>query len=259
MIPKVIHYCWFGKQQKSELIKSCIESWRRYCPEYKFMEWSEVNFDFNINNYVKDAYTLKKWAFVSDYVRLYALHNFGGIYLDTDVEILKSFDDLLELRAFTCFQKMSMTLSTSIIGSQKENSIIKEFLDYYENRSLYDTSGKVDLTPNPYPFTAICKKYGLQLKDKKQILNEITIFPHDYFCPYNPSNGQLEITNNTYAIHYFNATWMSDKQKRRRKKKQDVTKRFGKYAGLTMYALLLLKEEGIKELYKEFYHFCRKG
>ena len=173
--------------------------------------------------------------------------------------MLKSFDDLLNLKAFTCFHKMSMTLSPWIIGSEKGNKIIKEFLDYYEERSFYDENGKMDLTPNPYPFTAICKRHGLILKDVKQELDEISIFSHDYFCPYNPSKDVLEVTANTYTIHYFNAEWMSEDQKRRRKRKQEVTKKYGRYAGLAAYGWILLREEGVKIFYRELYHFLVKG
>lgn len=259
MIPKIIHFCWLSGEQYPDLVEKCIKSWRDNLPDYEIMCWDLKRFDINCCRYTKEAFLEKKYAFASDYIRLYALYHFGGIYLDSDIEVLKSFDDLLNLKAFTCFQKMSMTLSPWIIGSEKGNKIIKEFLDYYEERSFYDENGKMDLTPNPYPFTAICKRHGLILKDVKQELDEISIFSHDYFCPYNPSKDVLEVTDNTYTIHYFNAEWMSEDQKRRRKRKQEVTKKYGRYVGLAAYGWILLREEGVRIFYRELYHFLVKG
>lgn len=259
MIPKIIHFCWLSGEPYPNLIDKCIKSWKEKLSDYEIMCWDSEHFDINSCKYTKEAFAEKKYAFASDYIRLYALYNFGGIYLDSDIEVLKSFDELLSLKAFTCFQKMSMTLSPWIIGCEKGNVIIKEFLDYYKDRSFYDANGKINLTPNPYPFTAICKKHGLVLKDEKQNLDQITIFPHDYFCPYNPSNDLLEITDNTYTIHYFNAEWMDENQKRRRKKKQEITKKYGRYLGLGMYAWMVLKEEGVRAFFNEFIHFIKKG
>lgn len=258
MIPKIIHFCWLSGSEYPELIEKCICSWKEKLSDYEIICWDTSRFDIDSCRYTKEAFAEKKYAFASDYIRLYALYHFGGIYLDSDIEVMKSFDDLLHLKAFTCFQKMSTTLSPWIIGCEKGNPIIKEFLDYYEGRSFYDKNGKMDLTPNPYPFTRICREHGLLLKDENQNLDSITVFSHDYFCPYSPSNGQLEITDNTYAIHYFNAEWMSEEQKKRRKKKQEVTKKYGKYIGLSVYAWKLLTEEGVGTFYKEFYHFLVK-
>ncbi|MCI8613912.1 MAG: glycosyl transferase [Lachnospiraceae bacterium] len=258
MIPKIIHFCWLSGDEYPDLIKKCINSWKEKLPDYEIICWDLNRFDINKYRYTKEAFAEKKYAFASDYIRLHALYTMGGIYLDSDIEVIKSFDQLLSLKAFTCFQKMSMTLSPWIIGSEKTNPIIKEFLDYYKDRSFYDKEGKMILTPNPYPFTKICKSHGLLLKDEMQELDEITVFPHDYFCPYNPSDGELKITEHTYAIHYFNAEWMNESQKRRRQRKQNITQKYGRYAGLTVYAWELLKEEGPKELYKEFYHFFVK-
>lgn len=258
MIPKIIHFCWLSGDEYPELIQKCIDSWKEKLPDYEILCWDTNRFDINGCQYTREAFAEKKYAFASDYIRLYALYHFGGIYLDSDIEVIKSFDTLLDQKAFTCFQKMSMTLSPWIIGCEKGNPIVKEFLDYYQDRSFYDASGKMDLTPNPYPFTRICRKYGLLLKDEEQNLGSITVFPHDYFCPYSPSNGQLEITDNTYTIHYFNAEWMSEAQKKRRKRKQEVTQKYGKYIGLSIYAMKLLTEEGIGVFYKEFYHFLTK-
>ena len=141
MIPKIIHFCWLSGEQYPYLVEKCIKSWRDNLPDYEIMCWDLKRFDINCCRYTKEAFLEKKYAFASDYIRLYALYHFGGIYLDSDIEVLKSFDDLLNLKAFTCFHKMSMTLSPWIIGSEKGNKIIKEFLDYYEERSFYNENG----------------------------------------------------------------------------------------------------------------------
>lgn len=126
MIPRIIHYCWFGKSKKTQLIEKCIGSWRRYCPDYEIVEWNEDNFDINMTTYTKEAYSVKKWAFVSDYVRLYAVFSRGGIYLDTDVELLQPIDSLLENKAWFVFQN-SIAIATGLgFGAEKNNSYIKK-------------------------------------------------------------------------------------------------------------------------------------
>lgn len=216
-IPKKIHYCWFGNNEKSELVNKCISSWKDKLPDYEIIEWNEKNFDFNCNDYIREAYENKKWAFVSDFVRLYVLYEYGGIYLDTDVEVIKSFDSLLENKSFIGFESLDENITgvlTATIGSEKNNKIIKMLLDSYENRRFI-VNGKMDLTTNVQTITnKLQKTYSIKLENHEQYIeyNLMTIYPSDYFCPKNAVT-QLKLTENTYSIHHFDGSWVSKKEK----------------------------------------------
>lgn len=196
MIPKKIHYCWFGNGEKSDLINKCITTWKEYLPEYEFYEWNESNFDINLNSFVLEAYRLKKWAFVTDYVRLYALYNYGGIYLDTDIQITNTFDLFLEEEFFIGLE-MKGFLSTAVIGASKANENIKMFWDYYTDRKFSEI-------PNPRIFTPLLtEKYGISFKeDVLYILEDkVKVYPSNYFCVHIPQN---------FAIHHFEGSWLDD-------------------------------------------------
>lgn len=212
MIPKKIHYCWFSGDEFPDDIKKCIESWRKYLPDYEIIEWNAKNFDFNVNQYVKEAYEAKKWAFVSDYARLYILYNEGGIYLDSDIEVLKSFNNLLENRAFTGFESKGV-VAAWIFGSEKNNPIFKEFMDYYSDRHFKKENGTYDMTPNTVPISKKCKEYGMKEENIQQKLKYITIYPEDYFCTKSIIDGKIRITENSYTIHHFGGGWQTTKGK----------------------------------------------
>lgn len=215
MIPKTIHYCWFGGGEKPEMAKNCIESWKKNCPGYKIVEWNEENFDINSNQYVKEAYEKRKWAFVTDYVRLYVLYNYGGIYLDTDVEVLKSLDPFLKHHAFSGFENNDM-VPTGIIASERGNIWVKDLLDEYSNLHFIKPNGDLDLITNVVRITNLTeKKYGLRRKSSFQDLKEssVTFYPFDYFCPKSWSTGRINITKNTCTIHHFSGSWMTKKEK----------------------------------------------
>lgn len=206
-IPKVIHYCWFGKGEKSDLAKECIEGWKDKLKGYEIIEWNEDNFDINNNLYVKQAYDKKKYAFVSDYVRLYALLNYGGIYLDTDVEVLKGFEGFLDLDAFVGFEDKEL-ISTAIIGARKGNLIIKEWFETYTNRKFIE-DGKINDTTNVRVLTNLLLKYQLQQTNSYQKLCNgiITIYPTEYFSPLKYGTKRPKITNKSVTIHWFEGTW----------------------------------------------------
>ena len=211
MIPKTIHYCWFGKKEMPKLAKKCIQSWKTICPDYNIICWNEENFNINGNNYVRQAYENKKYAFVTDYVRLWALYNYGGIYMDTDVEVLKSFDKFLELKAFSGFEN-DWSVPTGIMGSEKGLEIISELLKYYDNKSFLDNN-KIDTTTNVTTITNIMLKKGLKLNNSKQEIEGFTFFPKEYFCPIDYRTKKKNITENTYTIHWFLGSWVSTKDK----------------------------------------------
>lgn len=208
-IPKVIHYCWFGKGEKSSLSKKCIDGWKKKLPEYEIIEWNENNFDIKCNKYVHEAYKGKKYAFVSDYVRLFALYNYGGIYLDTDVEVLKSFDEFLNLDGFVGFEDTEL-VSTAIIGSKKNNKIIKIWLDTYKERAFIQ-DGKINDTTNVRVLTNILLELGMKQNNKLQDLyeGELSIFPIEYFSPLRIGSKKPKLTENTITIHWFEGSWVN--------------------------------------------------
>ena len=236
MIPKIIHYIWFGKGKKNKLIEECMKSWKKYCPDYEIKEWNEDNFDINSNQYVKEAYENKKWAFVSDYVRLYALYNEGGIYLDTDCELLGNIDSFLDNDAFSGYESDN-AIPTAIMGSEEENQWIKLLLDYYENRSFYNEDGTLDLTTNVITISNLTKeKYNVLYNGKLiDVPGVVKIYPKDYFCPKDWRTGTISFTENSIAIHHFNASWQTPFRIKLRDKEYDYVKKYGNIAGEKKY------------------------
>lgn len=211
MIPKVIHYCWFSGEEKTELVKKCMDTWRKKMPDYEIKEWNCDNFDFSINSFAREAIECKKWAFASDFVRLYVLYNEGGIYLDSDIEVLKNFDDLLDCDGFTGLESKGV-ITAWLFGSKKGNPLIKEFLDYYEDKHFINKN-KMMTIPNTVPLSEICKKYGLKNDDVLYKLENMTIYPTDFFCGKSIVDGKIRLTNNTYTIHHFEGGWQSRKER----------------------------------------------
>lgn len=257
-IPKKIHFCWLSGEEYPELIQRCMDSWQRVLPDYEIKCWNTENFDVNICRYTREAFQAGKYAFVSDYVRLYALYNEGGIYLDSDIEVLKSFDDLLHNTAFTGFEQNDRVVAAWIFGSEKGNPIFKEFLDYYGNRGFLLPNGEYDLTPNTVPITNICVKNGLQPNGKEQKLDSITVYPRDFFCPYNRATEEWNITGHTYTVHYFNGAWISREKKQIIAKRKQIICRYGKLAGYLYYGFGTWKTEGFRHFIKEFCQFIKR-
>lgn len=207
-IPNVIHYCWFGGKDKPEIIKKCMNSWHRNLPGYEIREWNEQNFDVNCNPFVKGAYDSKKFAFVSDYVRVHALYHFGGIYLDTDVEVYKTFDDLLYHDSFWGFEQENY-IATSTIGAEKGNQLIKLFLDSYKEKDFIKEDGSYDDLTNVAVITQILENMGLKKNGELQKINNMgTFYPQTYFSPYDYINCRKLVNENTYAMHYFYKSWL---------------------------------------------------
>ena len=205
MIPKKIHYCWFGGRPMPDKMLHFISTWHKICPDYEFIKWDEANFDVdNSIPFVKEAYEHKKYAFVSDYVRLLALYNEGGIYLDTDVEVKKSFDDLLSLRSFLG-KEMPFKLSTAVIGAEKNVDWIKDFLATYDNKHFIRRLGKLNTLENTALLTTFFNH------NYPKYFDNVSIFDIDFFCAKLFSNGEYYISNNTYAIHHYFGSWIKKK------------------------------------------------
>lgn len=198
MIPRIIHYCWFGRNPKPQSVLMYIQTWKKQMPDYKIKEWNEDNFDINMMAYTKEAYHARKYAFVSDIARLYALVKEGGIYLDTDIEVIKPFDDLLNRDYFIGYEYFG-NVGTGVIGCQQGSSFLLSFLDTYKERHFLLENGTFDCTPN----TKLLSNFLLQNKIHLQI------DPIDFYCAKNYRTGMIERSSNTYCIHHYAATWHS--------------------------------------------------
>lgn len=209
MIPKIIHYCWFGRGEMPDLAKRCIASWHRYLPEYDYRLWNEDTFDVKAVPYVCEAYEARKFAFVTDYVRLWVLEKFGGVYMDTDVEILKPLDEYLQLPAFTGYEGSSaMAPVTGLMASAAHGIWVTEQLEYYSGRHFRMENGTLDLTPNTEIIAQIMSKNGFVVDGKYAVYkNDMHVFPADYFCPLT-STRILKLTANTVCIHHFAGSWI---------------------------------------------------
>lgn len=209
MIPKIIHYIWFGGNPYSDKIKHCINSWKKYLPDYKFMLWNENTFDVNSIDFTKEAYEQKKWAFISDYVRIWALYNYGGIYLDTDVEVVKPFSDKI-LDAKVVLGTDEGGYLTALMMSEPKHTLWKELNDLYLDMKFVDENGKLNQTVNNTYIQNILMRYGYQIENQYQELeNGIIIYPDEWFHAVDHMSGKKHITNNTHAIHWHTLTWTS--------------------------------------------------
>lgn len=213
-IPKIIHYCWFGPKDIPENEQSYIQRWKELLPDYQFILWNEDNFDITVNQYVREAYENKKYAFVADYVRIKALVEMGGIYMDTDVELLKTFDSYLEDKSFMGFENRTM-VGTGIIGSEPQNPILSEMMCYYESHNFIDENGLMDTTTNVKILNKILLDKGLTPQNKEQVICDIHIYERHFFCPKKLSETEFAATNETITIHHFDASWLSDREKKR--------------------------------------------
>ena len=215
MIPKIIHYCWFGKSEMPELVVKCIESWKNHLPNYEMRLWSEDNFDIaSAPQYVKEAYAAKKYAFVSDFVRLWALEREGGVYLDTDVEVLRSFDPLLNDTAFIGLEEsLALLPGTCIMGCEAHCLWVKDMLATYDNATFLKEDSSLDMTTNVQRLGAKMVEGGLKHERKIQYLPQwgLRVYTHDYFSPIT-STRVMRKSKNTYCIHRFAGSWVDGKK-----------------------------------------------
>lgn len=206
-IEKTIHYCWFGGNKKNKLIKKCINSWKRYMPEYEIKEWNEENFDVNCNKYVKQAYECKKYAFVTDYARLKIIYENGGIYFDTDVEVLKNFSKLLQEKGYLGFEN-AKNVNTGIgFAAHKHNNILKKLMETYDDIQFVDENGEMDMTPCTIRNMEVLEILGLRYSDEIQEFGDFFVYPPKYFCGFDLDNSCYQIQEETMTVHHFNASW----------------------------------------------------
>jgi len=215
MLPKVIHYCWFGRGKKSSLAEKCIQSWKVYLPDYVIKEWNEDNFDVNVISYTKEAYEEKKYAFVSDYARFWILYHYGGLYFDVDVEVIKSMDTIIGKGPFMACEDDTGLYSYDMVapglgmGAESGMQFFKEILDYYKEKHFRMKEKDKDVETVVDHVSKILNSYGFISKGKIQQVKGITIYPHEYMCPIRIIDGKKTITRNTVSIHHYAASWTS--------------------------------------------------
>ncbi|MFZ2647445.1 MAG: glycosyltransferase [Lactococcus chungangensis] len=207
MIPKVIHYCWFGGNPLPESAIKCIESWKKFCPDYEIKQWSEENYDINKIQYVKEAYQEKKYAFVTDVARLDIIYHEGGIYLDTDVEIIKSLDQLLDNSLYLGMETTGRVNTGLGFGAEPKHKFVKDNLNLYADIPFVSNITCVTYTTN------MLKRYGLRNRNELQQLETILVLPTEYLCPLILETNRLKITENTYSIHHYDMSWKDKKDR----------------------------------------------
>lgn len=258
MIPKVIHYCWFGHHPLPDLAITCIESWKHFCPDYKIMLWDESNFDLTSCPYVTEAYAEKRWAFVSDYARLKIIYENGGIYLDTDVELLKSFDDLISYSCFlgTEIGKDGGLVNTGVgFGAEKGHEVVKKMLDEYQDIHYKGSNGITDSTTCPERNTTALAKLGFVYQKEIWQRDRVYVFPPEYFSPMNYITGETVVTEKSYSIHHYSALWISDKDREMIKIIEDLEMKYPKPIAQAKKQWILykkLKERGKTKNFVKF-------
>lgn len=208
MIPKIIHYCWFGGKEKPADVQTYIASWHKYCPDYDFYEWNEHTFDVTQNDYCREAMKAKKWAFVTDYVRLKVLYDYGGIYMDSDVEVLKPLDPLLMFNGLSGYESQNH-VPTGTMGACPRNEWICMLLHDYDERHFVLPDGSFDQTTNVEVITRLTQeRYGLKLHGQRIEFGDGNVFlPFDYLCAKDPATHIVRRTSHTYTIHHFRGSW----------------------------------------------------
>ena len=247
MIPKVIHYCWFGRNPLPKLAVKCIESWKKFLPDYEIKEWNEDNFDVNMIPYTKEAYEAKKYAFVSDYARFWILYNYGGLYFDTDVEVIKNMDDIIARGPFMGREKnikrgatpKSLGVAPGLgLGASPGLGLYKEIIEKYSTLHFINQDGSLNQTTIVTYTTELLCNHGLKAINTIQIIAGISIYPKEYFCPKDYRTGKLTITDNSVSIHHYTESWANTKSR--------ITRRISRMIGPNRYDAYIKTLSNIK-------------
>lgn len=248
MIPKKIHYCWFGGNPLPDFAKKCIDSWKKFFPDYEIMEWNESNYDVNKLPYIAQAYSKKKYAFVSDYARFDILYEHGGLYFDTDVEVIKDLTPICEKGNWFGLENPGLINAGLGIGCEANNTLVKEILLSYENSDFVKADGSLNLATVVDRVSEIFKKYGFIYENTLQIIGGFYIYPTEYFCPKDVITGIMNITDNTYTIHHYDASWLEDWEKKVKNYKNYFFKKYGDNFYTRKYTLIYHAIVSIKHL-----------
>ena len=226
MIPKIIHYCWFGHNPKPQLAQKCIDSWYKFFPDYRIIEWNEDNFDVSQYPYSQYCYDTKRWAFLSDFVRLIVVYENGGIYFDTDVEVIRPFDDLVQYESFYGFENDKFVATGLGFGAEKNSKTVKSILDQYLAMKPRD-DGSFEIIGCPHLNTSGLIPFGLQVNGKRQSIDGAEIFSSEFFNPFDDSTGRMNITENTYSINHYGKSWMNNRKRIRSRLTRPLHRIFG--------------------------------
>jgi hypothetical protein len=255
MIDKTINYVWLGNNQMPDEALKCIETWRKFCPEYKIVEWNESNLDFSDCKYAVQAYEAKMWAFVSDYARMKILRDNGGVYMDVDVELVKNIDRLLHHEAFMGFEDGLVVNTGLIAGSESNHRLFADLVDRYQTYEFVNFDGTLNLTPCVEYQTALLMENGLIKEDKIQVVDDITIYPMEYFSPFNHRTGILNVTENTYSIHNYAGTWAPETGRHGVKLLWKYRAKYGVFWGsilrMVPYTMYIIRKDGFKSFLKK--------
>lgn len=227
MIPKIIHYCWFGRGEKPELAKKCIASWRRFCPDFEIREWNEDNCDYLAMPFMAEAYAAKKYAFVSDVMRLIVLEQYGGVYFDTDVEVVRDISPLLDDEGFIGFENAQHVNSGQVVAAEAHHPVIQAMIEEYKKLHFSGADGSVTPVGCPRLNTDVMERFGLVRNGQEQLVAGIHVYPADYFNPLDSITGKLTKTDNTYSIHWYSMSWLP-KHKRMRARVGRIIRRLTK-------------------------------
>lgn len=264
MIPKKIHYCWFGGKPLPPMAKKCIESWKKYFPDYQIIEWNESNFDINFNKFAKEAYEHGKFAFFTDVARLYIIYKHGGIYFDIDVEIIKKYDDIVNNKSFFGLESIGHVNTGLGFGAEKGNSLIKKMLDDYECRRFEISDGTLNEQACPILNSVILKENGFKLDGNYEIIDGNSVYPIDYFNPKGGYGGNLIFTDNTHSVHHYDGSWLSEEERKRSYVLNKFESKFGIKYGKAFYHIICfpyiilssIKEIGLKKTIKKILFKC---
>lgn len=225
-IPKVIHYCWFGRTELSEKSRKCIESWRKWCPDYEIVQWNEENYDVKKNRYMAQAYELGKYGYVPDYARIDLLYRYGGIYFDTDVELIHGIDDLLYLKGFTSFEEYPMVNFGGGSGSVKGLEILQKILEFREHFDFVKPDGTLNLLTCGFYETIPLLERNLKAANQIQNVEGLTVLTSDYFHVKSTVTKEIRLKRNTLGIHDFSWSWVSEAQKAEQRRTRELVEQY---------------------------------
>ncbi len=250
-IPHIIHFFWFGGEEKPESVQKCIASWRKYCPDFEIKEWNEDNYDIHKHQFMENAYQAKKWAFVSDYARLDVLYTYGGIYLDTDVEVIKKLEPLCDHAGFIGFETDELINDGQGFGCMPEMPVIKEMLSVYDTDDAFQIlDGEKQFIESPRLRTEVLLNHGLRLNGLRQNVAGMEIYPVEYFSPKDFKSGRLNITPNTFSIHHYDSSWKDEKDRKYTELMRLCCRFLGNDAGFRLFQSLMKGKDKIKRIIK---------